>query len=179
MMPESGGDVPLEDLPDRELAFQVWTLKADRSHARTERILLRDYGRTISQGTISSWAGRHDWHGKAGELFRETAPRYIERAAVTLASAVPVAMQYLADVVAGTAQTNEKGEVDKGRVAAAFGMVDRVGFLPVSRSDAQRLGTPATRVLSGGPSSDAITSLSDDDLEREIRARFGTSLDLG
>lgn len=180
MVPGSGeGDDPLGGLPDRDLAFQVWVLKADRSHAKTERIVLRDYGRVIPQGTISSWAGRHAWHDKAGDLIRESAPRYIERAAATMASTAPEAMQYLQAVVSGRAPTNEKGEVDKGRVAAAFGVLDRVGFLPVSRSDAQRLGTPATRALSGGPSGDAITSLSDDDLEREIRARFGTSLDVG
>ena len=163
----------------RELVFQVWALRADRSPAKTARLVLRDTGRTVNPNVISNWTGRHGWHDRAGDLIRTAAPRYIERAAATMAAAAPDAMTYLADVVAGRAPTNEKGEVDKGRVAAAFGVLDRVGFLPVSRSDAQRLGTPVTRAISGGPGADSVTSLSDDDLEREIRARFGASLDIG
>jgi hypothetical protein len=175
MEDESGGGagelaaLETAGLSDREIVFEVWAMLADRSPKRTADLAMSRYGIDVSPGTVSVWRRRHDWDGRARELFALVAPSMIERTAAALVGAGPAAAAYLSRVVAGDpGERLDNGAVDRSRVAAAAAVLDRVGFLPYTRRDAERGGTPVDR----GLDTDEYERLSPDELRAAIEARI-------
>ena len=82
------------------------------------------------------WKGRHDWLGRQRELFHEIGPDYIERAAMGIVGGLPDAVSFLTAATRREAWTlDEKGNVDRGAVAASVALLDRGGFMPHTRKE--------------------------------------------
>jgi hypothetical protein len=158
-----------DGLTERDIVFQVWALLEDRSPKRTAERCLSDYGLQVDAAKISVWAGRYEWATKARTLFGDVAPTFLERAASSLVGGAPAAARFLIDASEGKPNaTLPNGQVDRGRVVAAVSVLDRVGFLPHTRKDAERNGTP----VHAGRGADIWSSMDDADLADIIAGRI-------
>lgn len=152
----------LESTGDRETdAFQVWALLADRKPKRTSELLAEHFGVEVSADVIRKWAKRHAWEARAFDLAKDVAPTYVGRAYARLVGGVPEAAGYLVDVAAGRAPA------DRVRVIASASVLDRVGFLPFTRKDAERGATPMISERAG----DQWAALDDEDLRAIVAGR--------
>ena len=141
--------------------FQLWAMLADRSPTKTSRLAMEHFGYDLKPNRVRMWSTRHRWAERATQLFQEAAPDFYERTKMNLVGAAPAAAAYIGDVAAGRVRG------DKVRVIASFGALDRVGFLPHTRREAERGQTPATSSLPG----DAYEALTDEELRQAIAAR--------
>ena len=146
---------------ERETVFQTWCMLADRSPTRTAAKVRDEFGIEISADLVRKWSKRHDWDLRARELFEQTAPTFFERTRAALMAAGPPAATYILDVASG----NVSG--DKVRMIASIAAVDRLGFLPHTRREAERGQTPASHALPA----DEYTALSDEELRQAIASR--------
>lgn len=166
LVPVTGLDGTIDE---RETVFQTWSMIADRNSVETSRLVKERFGMAVPASTVRTWANRYGWDERAIEFFRDVAPTYYQRSASRLVGAAPEAANYLARVIAGSEGEGGLNLVDKGRVAAAFGVLDRVGFLPNTRKEAERHGTPVT----GSSSSDETwVTMDEDQLRKAIAARL-------
>ena len=159
---------------DQETALQVWAFLADRSPRKTSDILQETYGIAVPAKRIGEWARNQEWHTKAQDLYRAQAPDLYDQAKFTLTASAPGAARYLYDV----SHKNPDGtyiepEPDRVRVQAAFGVLDRIGFLPMSRRDVGQV-SPMARPVPASSGVDDISSLSDE----ELRALAAGDIDL-
>jgi hypothetical protein len=146
---------------ERATVFQTWAFLTDRSPSRTADRVREEFGIEVNPKRISEWSKRHDWDGKARELFEQTAPTFFERTRAALVAAGPPAAVYLRDVVSG--QT----VADRNKIVAAAAVLDRIGFLPYTRREAEKGHSPIAR----GGSGDVWGELSDDELRSIVAAR--------
>jgi hypothetical protein len=173
LSPEERKD--LASLDTRELAFQIWTLLADRKPKETVNILKRDFGITdVSPALVSQWKIRGNWDIKARQLLYDQAPSLVERTAATLFGSAPAAMAWLRDAGQRAPHTlNPRGEVDRGAVVANVAILDRAGFLPNTRKDAQKSGVPGL----SASGSDTWSAMSDAELDAIISGRVNPADD--
>jgi hypothetical protein len=149
------------EVDERETVFQVWGMLADRSPTRTARRVREEFDLDVSPDLIRKWAKRHGWDLKARELFEETAPDYFERTRAALVAAGPAAAVYLREVVSGEVAP------DRNIVVAAVAALDRIGFLPYTRREAEKGHSPIAHSGSG----DAFGELSDEELRSIVSGR--------
>lgn len=158
------------DIDERETCLNVWIFRADRSSTKTARIVEQEFGLVIKANTITQWAKRGDWDERARVLLHDSAPMFYQRAASRLVGGSIAASSYLADVAEGNpAALLEDGTVDRGRVTAATALLDRCGFLPNTRKEAERNGTPVSRSASN--TDDPWVGLDEEELRQAIAAR--------
>ncbi len=121
---------------DKAVALQVWAFLADRSPRKTSDILQERHGIAIPAKRISEWARTADWHTEAQALYRDQAPDLFDQAKFTLTAAGPGAARYLHDVThKGPDGAYIEATPDRVRMQAAFGILDRIGFVPMSRRE--------------------------------------------
>jgi hypothetical protein len=149
-------------MDERATVFQTWAFLTDRSPSRTAAKVREEFGIEVNPKRISEWSKRHDWDGKARELFEQTAPTFFERTRAALVAAGPPAAVYLRDVVSGTVE-----KPDRTVVVAAAAVLDRIGFLPYTRREAEKGHSPIAR----GGSGDVWGELSDDELRAIVATR--------
>lgn len=148
-------------MDERETVFQVWAFLADRSPKRAAELAAEHFGIDVSAGLVSTWARRHGWDLKARELFEETAPTFFERTRAALVAAGPPAAAYLRNVVSGTAPA------DRAMIVAAAAVLDRIGFLPFTRREAEKGHTPIAHTSTD----DEWADLSDAELQAIVSGR--------
>lgn len=146
---------------ERMTAFQVWALLADRSPVRTSRILEEEFGIEVKPNTISQWKIRDDWELEARALFEAEAPSLFERTRAALVAAGPPAANYLRDVV------SEAKEADRNKIVAAAAVLDRIGFLPFTRREAEKGATPVSSRVTG----DEYADMSPEELRAIVAGR--------
>lgn len=149
---------------DRQTAFEVWLLLADRSPGKTVKILEQDYGIEAKPQTISTWAKRHGWHEKTRETLSGMYPTLMERAAASITAGAPDAAHYLHEVARGSA------EPDRNRIVASVAVLDRAGFMPHTRKEAERLGSPVSHA-STAVDDDPLSGISDAELRAIVASR--------
>lgn len=145
---------------ERKTVFEIWAMLADRSPTTTAKIAKRDYQLTLDPKMISVWANRYGWVAQARTLYHDIAPTMMERTRASLVGGGPAAAAYLQQVADGRIPPN------RDRTVASVALLDRIGFLPHTRRDAERGGgTPVNAVTDGDP----LDLMSDDQL-KEIAA---------
>lgn len=153
----------------RRDAYEVWVLLADRSAKRTAAILQEELGVTVSPDVIRQWAHRQGWAASAPELLGQAGPSYLERTKAALVAAGPPAADYLRRVVEG------RQPADRGAVVAAVAALDRLGFLPFTRREAEAGHSPIARPASSHHT--AYDSLSDTELAAIVAGRLRAAAD--
>ena len=113
---------------DRQLAYEVWALEAGQNTEKTSAILSAQHGLSVDGRRIRDWRDRHSWETRYAAEVEAAAPMLRHRAFGILVVGSPEAAAYLRAVVTGQEQP------EKTRVAAAFGILDRIGFSPVGRN---------------------------------------------
>lgn len=134
---------------------------ADRSPTKTVAKLRDEFDIELSADVVRKWSQRHEWAKKAVDLFHETAPTYFERVRSGLVGSGSAAYRYLYDVLEGRA------EPDRVKAMVAFGVLDRIGFLPYTRREAESGHTPIARTTTG----DDWADLSESELQAIVRGR--------
>lgn len=144
-----------------QTAFEVWAMLADRSPVKTVATLRKEFDIEVTADAVRKWVQRYNWAEKATDLFHETAPTYFERTRAALVAAGPPAANYLLAVASGEIPG------DRNRLVAVNSALDRIGFLPYTRREAESGHTPIAR--SSG--ADDWYDLSDDELREIVRGR--------
>lgn len=158
------------DIDERETCLNVWIFRGGRSSARTATIMAQEFGVEVKPNTITQWAKRGSWDQRAKELFHESAPVFYEKTAATLLGGAEDASRLLAAAARREPWTlDEKGSVDRGAVSSATTLLHMVGFLPNTRKEAERNGTPVSRSASN--SDDAWTGMDEEELRQAIASR--------
>jgi len=150
------------EVDERTTAFQVWAMLADRSPKKTQAILMDQFGIEIKINTLYKWAQRYEWSTKARDLFEDTAPTFFERTRAAIVGGTPAAATYLVGVADGSQ------EPDRNRILAAFGLIDRAGFLPYTRREAEEGKNPIAR---RGVVDDEYLDLSHEELRAIVSGR--------
>lgn len=180
----------------RELAFQVWTFRANRNAAEATRLLaeMGDEGFTVSRQMVAQWAREQGWDRRADQDLFAGAPRLRFGTQTELILAAPEAAAFLRKVIAldpslmteAVVDAWEDGErvkkvvrlvdekIVKLRIQAAQVVLDRTGFSPVGTRDVGSVDAPPE--VDGMKSGD-IKAIEDHGelakAEAKIRAEFG------
>ncbi|HXG72798.1 MAG TPA: hypothetical protein VNJ04_19560 [Gemmatimonadaceae bacterium] len=148
----------------KELALQVWAFGADRNAVKTARMLADDHGEVVPVERIREWSRVHKWLQRAEDLYRDQAPALYDQTKFTLVASAPDAARYLHGCV------NERPDgsyripnPDRMRILAADSILNRTGFLPMTRVQAADPHPAQLQQLDPG---DDLAPLSDDDLRR-------------
>lgn len=156
----------VEGMDEDTILFHVWALLADRKPTKAAEIAKQDYGIDIKMNTLYYKSKRQKWDERASKLMQEQAPNLFERTAAALLSAGPGASSYLNDVAHGRVQA------DRNRIVACVAVLDRVGFLPHTRRDAQET---APQRLGQGHDLDSWEQMDDEQLRRIAAGRANPS----
>lgn len=146
----------------KELAYNLWYLKAGRGLSETARLLASgEFGEpcTVTVSTIMYWRDHYGWTERADADMQRLAGGLRSSTFAEMALAGPEAARYLREVVTGGA------DPDKTRVAASVALLDRIGFSPVGRND---MGSAITAGSTVARRAALLAELSDEELlERE------------
>ncbi len=163
---------------DRDLALQVWAFYADRNATRTAAMLAEEHGVVIPARTLRQWAQDNTWLDRAQELYRQQAPDLFDQTRFTLVAAGPHSSRYLFDCVRLLPDGSYAvAKPDRARVAAAFGNLDRIGFLPVTKAEAAAHHPTNAPMLPAGSDETSIAGMSDADLLRLAHGHLAAPTD--
>ena len=181
----------------KQKAFEVWYLRANRNPAETARVLSadRDEGFTVTRQTVHKWAIDYHWDTKADRDLFAGAPRLRFATQTELVLAAPEAARLLRQVMnldpeLMTEQVvrDRNGDhietikvfddkIIKLRMESARACLDRMGFSPIGTRDSLGVVDPPPSIDADGIK--AIEEASDHESLRLAEQQMNREMGIG